>query len=183
MPIFRLSSFRVLLPAVASLALCSCMGGGQQQQVKAPDRIGAYAYRKGETAVLLNNGKAVAPPGAPPQVKRAIEAANKIAGKPYRMGGGHKRHEDNCYDCSGSGSYVLREAGLQTSVRHSPLFLKYGQKGPGRWISVYAKNGHVFMVICGLRFDTSSSGGQRGPAWRTSARSTKGFVVRHPGGF
>lgn len=185
MPIFSRSTLLKLVPLAACVALCSCgvMQQQSQQQVPAPDRLPGYHYAKGETAVLLSNGQAVAPPGAPPQVKRAIAAANSIAGKPYRRGGGHRRHHDNCYDCSGSASFVLREAGLQTSVRHSPLFRNYGAKGPGRWISVYAKNGHVFLVICGLRFDTSGSGRGSGPAWRTSGRSTRGFVVRHPRGF
>lgn len=177
-----LSSLLRLLPIGVCAFFCSCSVTQQQtQQVSAPDRIPAYRYSKGETALLLSNGKVVPPPGAPPQVKKAIEAANSIVGKPYRRGGGHRRHHDNCYDCSGSASFVLREAGLQTSVRHSPLFLKYGRKGPGKWISVYARNGHVFLVICGVRFDTTGRGS--GPAWRTSSRSTKGFVVRHPTGF
>lgn len=184
MPKLSLSSLVKLLSVGACAFLCSCGGTQfQQQQVSAPDRLPSYQFSKGATATLLSNGRAVAPPGAPPQVKKAIAAANSIIGKPYRRGGGHRRHHDNCYDCSGSVSFVLREAGLQTSVRHSPLYLRYGQKGPGKWISVYAKNGHVFLVICGLRFDTTGGKRNSGPAWRVDGRPTKGFVVRHPRGF
>ena len=66
---------------------------------------------------------------------------------------------------------MLKEAGLLTSTRHSRLFLNYGQKGAGDWISIYAKNGHVFMVICGLRFDTTGSGrrGEGPPAGEWTA--------------
>ena len=68
-------------------------------------------------------------------------------------------------------------------TRHSKLFLNYGQKGTGDWISVYAKDGHVFLVICGLRFDTSGSGRRgEGPRWRVDGRNTRNFLVRHPTG-
>ena len=131
---------------LAGLFLSSC---SSQQQVEAPARLPAYHFVPGKTAVL-HNGKAIPPRNAPSQVKRAIAAANSLVNKPYRLGGGHRRHHDTHYDCSGSTSFVLKEAGLLTSTRHSRLFLNYGQKGAGDWISIYAKNGHVFMVICGL---------------------------------
>ncbi len=159
---------------LCGLMLSSCV---TQQQQQAPDCIPGYHYIPGKTAIL-KNGKAYAPPNAPSQVKRAIAAANRIAGKPYRMGGGHRRHEDTAYDCSGSTSYILKEAGLLTSTRHSPLFMKYGQSGPGKWITVYAKRGHVFLEICGLRYDTTGRG--KGPNWRIEGRSTRGFLRRHP---
>ena len=112
-----------------------------------------------------------------------VAAANSLVNKPYRLGGGHRKHYDSHYDCSGSTSFVLKEAGLLTSTRHSKLFLNYGQKGAGDWISVYAKNGHVFMVICGLRFDTTGSGRRgEGPRWRVDGRNARNFLVRHPTG-
>lgn len=163
-----------VLVFVLAMLFVSC----SNQQVEAPESLPEYHYVQGKTAAL-RNGRAIPPPNVPPQVKRAIHAANSIVGKPYRMGGGHKRHYDSSYDCSGTVSFVLREAGLMTSIRHSKLFLNYGSRGPGKWISIYAKNGHVFMVICGVRFDTSGRG-RKGPAWRTEPRNTKNFVVRHP---
>ena len=33
-----------------------------------------------------------------------------------------------------------------------------GKKGEGEWITVYANGGHAYVVIAGLRFDTSSAG-------------------------
>ena len=52
------------------------------------------------------------PPQRPQPVKDAIYAANRIVGKPYRYGGGHRRFNDSGYDCSGSVSYALRGGGL-----------------------------------------------------------------------
>src|SRR4051794_24591151 len=61
----------------------------------------------GETAVLGPDGKAAAPASAPAEVKAVIAAGNRIAGRPYKYGGGHGSWEDSGYDCSGSESYAL----------------------------------------------------------------------------
>lgn len=173
-------TFCLVSAVFTGLLLSSC--SSSSQQVEAPARLPAYSFVPGKTAVL-HNGKAIPPRNAPRQVKRAIAAANSLVNKPYRMGGGHRKHYDSHYDCSGSTSFVLKEAGLLTSTRHSKLFLNYGQRGAGDWISVYAKNGHVFLVICGLRFDTSGSGRRgEGPRWRVDGRNTQNFLVRHPTG-
>ena len=49
---------------------------------------------------------------------------------------------------------------------------------------MYANSGHAYVVIAGLRFDTSSAGagGGKGPRWRGKARSARGYVARHPAG-
>jgi hypothetical protein len=57
----------------------------------------------------------------------------------------------------------------------------WGAKGRGNWISVYANGGHAYMVIAGLRFDTSGPG-QSGPRWRSENRSPRGYRVRHARG-
>ena len=58
------------------------------------------AYRGDDQAeAFLHNGIAYPPEGAPPEVRRAISAANRIAGLPYKWGGGHARLDDNGYDC------------------------------------------------------------------------------------
>jgi hypothetical protein len=133
-------------------------------------------------AVLSANGRtAVAPAGAPPQVRTAIAAANRIVGKPYRWGGGHGKWEDRGYDCSGTVSYALHGAGLLDSPLDSTGFKRYGRAGRGRWITVYANRTHAFTFIAGLRLDTSGSGGS-GPRWRRAGRSTRGFTARHPAG-
>src|SRR4051794_35717469 len=54
-------------------------------------------------AKISRDGRTAIPPNsAPPQVKKAIYAANKITRKPYRYGGGHGKWNDSGYDCSGS---------------------------------------------------------------------------------
>jgi peptidoglycan hydrolase-like protein with peptidoglycan-binding domain len=121
---------------------------------------------------------AVAPPDAPPEVQAAVAAANRITDKPYRYGGGHGRWEDRGYDCSGAVSYVLHGAGLLDGALASGGFMSWGAPGRGRWITVYAHGGHAYMVVGGLRYDTSGSG-ERGPRWRPEPRSGRGYRVRH----
>ncbi len=119
--------------------------------------------------------------GLPVRIVRAIQAANAIAGKPYRWGGGHARFEDSGYDCSGSVSYVLRAAGGLSSPLDSGALMSWGSPGKGRWITVYSHPGHVFMTINGRRFDTSGRS-ENGSRWQPAMRSTAGYVVRHPRG-
>ena len=137
---------------------------------------------KGAVAKLRANGRtARAPRSAPAPVKAMIRAANSLTRKPYKWGGGHGRWKDSGYDCSGSVSYVLRAGGLLSFPMVSGGLAKWGKSGKGRWIQIYANKGHVFMVIAGLRFDTSGWG-ERGPRWRTEQRGTRGFKLRHPAG-
>ena len=112
---------------------------------------------------------------------RAIAAANRIAGLPYRYGGGHGSFDDSGYDCSGSVSYVLHAAGALGSPLDSSALMTYGAPGPGRWITVYANPGHAYMVIRGRRFDTTGRS-QTGSRWQHDERSSAGYVVRHPPG-
>jgi hypothetical protein len=136
----------------------------------------------GSKATLLPDGTAAAPADAPPQVQQAIFAANKLLDKPYKYGGGHAKVEDSGYDCSGTVSYAMLAAGLLKSPLDSSAFMRWGLKGKGAWITVYTNPGHAFVVIAGLRFDTSGPG-ESGPRWRNSARSSRGYVLRHPDGF
>jgi hypothetical protein len=139
----------------------------------------------GPTATVNEDGLAAAPVEAPPQVHDAIAAANKIVGKPYRYGGGHAKVEDSGYDCSGTISYALIGAELLKAPLDSSSFMRWGEAGPGEWITVYTNPGHAFVVIAGLRLDTSAAGdrgGRKGPRWRPALRSTRGFKARHPEG-
>lgn len=137
-------------------------------------------------ARLLPSGKASVPADAPWQVKRAIEAANRIVGKPYLYGGGHGSFKSSGYDCSGTVSYALRGAGLiKTPMASGPL-MSWGRPGKGQWITVYSNPGHAFVHIAGLRLDTSAAedpGGAKGPRWRKALRNTSAFVARSPRGF
>ena len=130
----------------------------------------------------LVGGKAIAPADAPAAVKKAIQAANRIRTKPYVWGGGHGRWWDRGYDCSGSVSFALRGAGLLTAPMVSGSLARWGEAGPGRWITIYANAGHVYAEIAGLRWDTSGTAGS-GPRWHEDDRGGAGFVVRHPPGY
>jgi Putative peptidoglycan binding domain len=112
---------------------------------------------------------------------RLMRAANRIAEKPYRFGGGHRTFNDTAYDCSGSISYVLHAAGLLTYALDSTGFMRYGDPGPGRRVTIYANPNHAFMVIDGRRYDTSAIR-ETGSRWASDMRSARGFVVRHPPG-
>lgn len=161
----------IMLPLGSFLVSCS-------SQVKAKHPV-SYRFDHGRTA-MLKNGIAYAPRRAPTAVKKAIAAGNRLQGKPYKWGGGHAHHHDNGYDCSGTTSYVLREAGLLKGSLTSRGFFAYGKKGEGNWITVYVRNGHVFMTVAGLRLDTGGSGGRTGPRWKTATRPGKGHIMRHP---
>jgi cell wall-associated NlpC family hydrolase len=162
-----------------------------QPSTAATDAGGAaYGVDPDQTPVMpaaeIVDGKAYPPAGAPLEVQQAIWAANEIVGKPYKYGGGHARVKDSGYDCSGTVSYALIGGGLLEDPLDSSSFMKWGESGPGDWVTVYTNPGHAFVVIAGLRLDTSAAGdpsGDKGPQWRPVLRSTKGFKARHPEGF
>lgn len=133
-------------------------------------------------ATLTPGGRAIAPAAAPPAVEAMIEAANRIRKRPYHWGGGHRDWNARGYDCSGSVSYVLHAAGLLESPLDSTGFMRWGGGGAGSWVRIYANRDHVFMVIAGLRWDTSytEDGDRSGPGWSAQMRETGGFRLRHP---
>jgi cell wall-associated NlpC family hydrolase len=130
---------------------------------------------------VLSHGVATPPSDAPLAVRAAIAAANRLRHKPYVWGGGHASWKARGYDCSGSVSYVLHAAGLLSFPEVSGALAHWGIQGEGEWITVYANKGHAFMVIAGLRFDTSGQG-QSGPRWRSESRWLLGFHRRHAAG-
>jgi cell wall-associated NlpC family hydrolase len=117
----------------------------------------------------------------PPEVQEIIDAADEIATKPYKYGGGHGRWRDSGYDCSGSISYALHGAGLLDTPLDSTGFMSWGEAGKGKWVTIYANAGHAYMVVDGRRFDTSSSK-RSGSRWSDTMRSARGYRVRHPEG-
>ncbi len=128
----------------------------------------------------LSHGEAIAPADAPPRVVRAIEFANRIRKKPYKWGGGHKSWKvDKGYDCSGAVSYALHGAKMIDSPIPSGDLAKWGKKGKGNWITVYANGGHAYAVIAGLRWDTSGDAHGTGPRWHKDIRSGGGYKKRH----
>jgi cell wall-associated NlpC family hydrolase len=135
------------------------------------------------TATILPGGKASIPVGAPYPVVRAIQAANRIHRRTYIWGGGHRSFKAKGYDCSGAVSYVLHAARLLSFPLVSGQLARWASPGPGSWITVYANRTHTYMVIAGLRYDTSPVGEWvnqgRGPRWRYTLRMPTGFAIRH----
>jgi cell wall-associated NlpC family hydrolase len=131
---------------------------------------------------VLRNGVAYAPSQAPQSVKNAIWATNSLRRKPYVWGGGHGTFYDRGYDCSGTVSFALHGAGVLGSPLPSSDLMRYGERGRGRWMTIYSRSGHTFAVIAGLRLDTTDlgRGGDVGPRWYDYGRDTSGYVARHP---
>jgi hypothetical protein len=167
---------RRLVPALAIAALLAAI------PARAGASTGGVAYAPAPAgATVGQDGSAVAPAGAPAPVVALIEAANRIAKLPYRYGGGHAKLVDTAYDCSGSVSFALNGGGLLDAPLDSTGFMRWGLAGRGTWISVYANRGHAFLVVAGLRFDTSGAK-RAGSRWQAAPRATRGFRVRHPPG-
>jgi hypothetical protein len=103
-------------------------------------------------------------------------------------------------DCSSTVNFVLYRSGVRPIaeiVRDNPLaqdYLRWGLPGPGRWVTIYATAvpaNHVFIVLAGLRLDTSHSGtdvgpnrNEDGPRWRVLDHIPRWahWSVRHPPG-
>jgi len=137
--------------------------------------------------VSLSGGLATAPPDAPAKVQAIVAAGNQVARLPYVYGGGHGADKgegiwvDNAYDCSGSVSFALANAGFLDSPMDSSSLARWGKPGRGRWVTIYANAGHAFMEVGGARFDTVGLK-QSGSRWQPAYRSISGFTVRHPPG-
>jgi hypothetical protein len=152
-----------------------------------PPSTAAHPTVAGSRAKIVN-GVAYAPSYAPIRVQRAIWAGNRIRHKPYIWGGGHAAFAAAGYDCSGSVSYLLHAAGLLKTPFDSSQFMSWGNRGLGRWITVYTNPGHAFVQIAGIRLDTSAEGDPHpargsGPRWRPTMRGITGFMARHPAGY
>jgi hypothetical protein len=189
------TSLLLVLPATASAQSADKTGGAAYQEPPPPPPPPVDMTVPGSAAQLLPDGSAAAPADAPPQVQQAIWAANRIQDKPYRYGGGHAEIEDEGYDCSGTVSYALHHAGLLETPLDSGSFMRWGDSGKGEWITIYTNPGHAYAVIAGLRLDTSMANissahrrkfkkaTEKGPRWRPTARSSRGYKKRHPVGF
>jgi hypothetical protein len=181
------------LHAVMALAcLAGAAVGVPTAGAAAPSRSGGAVFvppPPPPKKAKLVNGRVIAPASAPRRVKRVITAANRIVEKPYRYGGGHQPYQrgvlDSGYDCSGAVSYALHGGRFLRSPLPSGPMMSWGQPGPGRWITVYAHGGHAYVVVAGLRFDTSmhdrdAPGPGTGPRWSRTLRESAAFVARHP---
>jgi cell wall-associated NlpC family hydrolase len=183
----RLTIGLALVCALATATGASAQTGGTPPPGSTTTTTPAPAPAPG-VATLQPDGSAIAPSDAPRQVRKAINAGNRIRTKPYLWGGGHRKFKAKGYDCSGAVSYLLRAAGmLKRPLASGPLASSWGSPGVGSWITVYAHRSHAYMVVAGLRFDTSAVGESfnqgSGPRWRSTARSPMGYTARYYPGF
>jgi hypothetical protein len=174
------NSTRTVLAAGAGIAACAALA--PVATASAPAGTGGTSTEPEPTAptgeAKIEDGLAIPPTDAPNRVVNAIEAANEIAkGKDYCYGGGHGKWRSKCYDCSGAVSYALHGGGMLDSALPSGSLARWGERGKGNWLTVYANGGHAYAVIAGLRWDTSMTTG-KGPGWSDEMRSGGGFKKR-----
>jgi len=151
------SAALIALPAAPAVA-----GGGGTSVSGSSDGSGTNP-NCGDAKIV--HGRAKAPDCAPHRVKEVIWAANDIAkGTSYCYGGGHSSFKSSCYDCSGAVSYALHGGHFVKSPMPSTGYYSWGRRGRGDWFTVYTNSGHAFLVVAGLRFDTSMTKGD-GPGW------------------
>lgn len=166
-----ITTVTVLLATAAILTLpqpASAAGGGLSA---GGNEGGAKRHLVAGRKAKLRKGRAIPPAKAPRRIRKVIRAANKIRNKPYRYGGGHSSWSDSGYDCSGAVSYALRGGRLLKQPLDSRGLARWKRPGKGRWLTVYGASSHAYLVVAGLRFDTSMVPGN-GPGWSRSLRST-----------
>ncbi len=159
-------------------------------------------FVSGERAVLLPSDGHVAliPAGVPAVVQAMVVAGNELQDLPYGPDGHPNPLGARDEDCSSTVNYVLYRAGarpLGEIVKDNPLaqdYVDWGAPGAGRWVTIYATDAptpHVFVVIAGLRLDTSHNGTdvgpnrtEDGPRWRilNFIPTWAHWSVRHPPG-
>jgi hypothetical protein len=189
---------RYRAPTVAAAAEASA-GGGSGSEWSSPTQI---RFVPGERAVLdpQDPHLALLPAGAPSVVQAMVVAGNELQQLPYGPGGHPDPRGALEEDCSSTVSYVLYRSGVRPIgevVADNPLardYISWGAPGPGRWVTIYATSRpseHVFIVIAGLRLDTSHNGtdmgpnrAEDGPRWRLLEHipTWAAWSVRHPPG-
>jgi Transglycosylase SLT domain len=168
-----------------------------EQQSPTPIR-----FIPGETAQLSpdDGHLALIPADVPTPVQAMVVAGNELQELPYGAGGHPDPLGASEEDCSSTVNYVLYRSGIRPIAEvlsENPLaqdYVHWGAPGPGRWVTLYATvlpTPHVFMVIAGLRLDTSHNGtdvgpnrDENGPRWRILDHipTWAHWSVRHPPG-
>ncbi|HEV3093979.1 MAG TPA: lytic transglycosylase domain-containing protein [Solirubrobacteraceae bacterium] len=164
--------------------------------------VGPVRYTSGSRALLWRRDGHVAliPTEAPAVVQAMVIAGNELQELPYGASGHPDPRGADSEDCSSTVNYVLYRAGVRPIAEilsDNPLaqnYVDWGEAGPGRWVTIYATTAptaHVFIVIAGLRLDTSHNGtdigpnrDEDGPRWRILDRipTWAHWSVRHPAG-
>ena len=193
----RLAAAATLLASLALAASASASGGIDPVTPPSEDD-GTFPCVERPKATLKKNGRAVAPCSAPEEVKRAIAAANSIITTSY----GHSGHgtwaqarKSKVHDCSSTVSYALGPDGADVIPGRFTLWsvplMKWGvssKKKAPRWIEVFTNPSHAYVIIAGLRLDTSranATGRTRpsgtGPRWQKSLKGSPGrYKARVP---
>jgi len=153
-------------------------------QMQAVERTAKRAQQQALKPVAGGNsvggdGTIPIPPNVPEAVQRVIAGANAIADFPYVFGGGHGSFVDNAYDCSGSVSYALAAGGLLSVPQTSGELEKWGAPGPGRYITIEAAAGHVYMYVDGVMYNTAGRSGVYASRWQVKPVDNSGYVTRH----
>ena len=174
-------------------------GAGSRLGTESPT---AVRFVAGERALLnpSDGHQALVPEGVPAAVQAMVVAGNELQELPYGPGGHPDPRGATEEDCSSTVNYVLYRSGVRPIseiLRDNPLAQSYpgwGEPGPGRWVTIYATaegSDHVFIVIAGLRLDTSHNGtdvgpnqNEDGPRWRILDHipTWAHWSVRHPPG-
>ena len=180
-PVFVQTSTGTLVSYVPQTMVASVSGG---TIAGTPTAGPPHLLVPGATAEIVH-GIAAAPEQAPPVVQNIIWAANRIIGRPYVYGGGHRSFISHGYDCSGTVSFALHGGALLRAPLDSGQFESWGQGGQGQWMTILTNPGHAYLDIAGLRLDTSTAddpSNQQGPRWRPLRPANPGFRLRHPAG-
>ncbi len=193
-------AMRYRAPAASAAQLASeGEGADRSLEGQSPTPV---RFTPGDRAVLApgNGHLALIPAGAPATVQAMVVAGNELQLLPYGPGGHPDPRGAFEEDCSSTVNYVLYRSGVRAIaeiVRDNPLaqdYVSWGAPGPGRWVTIYAADSptpHVFIVIAGLRLDTSYNGtdvgpnrDQAGPRWRILDHipTWAHWSVRHPPG-
>jgi hypothetical protein len=112
---------------------------------------------------------------------------------PYVWAGGHSKcgsPSGGGYDCSGSVAAVLCAGGMgfrkgQGVPGSYDMAKSWGKPGKGRYLTMYANSGHVFLVFnlpghSGHHFGTGDWGkGFNGAGFNPTDHPTAGFTARH----
>ncbi|HEY3759081.1 MAG TPA: lytic transglycosylase domain-containing protein [Solirubrobacteraceae bacterium] len=170
----------------------SMSGGGSAPAQEIPGERAELSPTDGHLALV--------PEDVPPAVQAMVIAGNELQDLPYGPAGHPDPLGASSEDCSSTVNYVLYLAGIRPLaeiLRENPLaqdYVSWGPPGPGRWVTIYATTvptPHVFVVIAGLRLDTSHDGtdvgpnrDQNGPRWRVLGHipTWAHWSVRHPPG-
>jgi len=176
--------------------------GSPASQAGSVEQSVQMRFVAGERAVLdpSDGHLALIPEGAPATVRAMVVAGNELQELPYGPAGHPDPRGALSEDCSSTVNYVLYRSGvrpIEEIVRDNPLaqdYVDWGSPGPGRWVTIYATDvptPHVFIVIAGLRLDTSHDGtdegpnrDEDGPRWRILDHipTWAHWSVRHPPG-